>query len=205
MNFFIAVALGYLLGSVPVGLLVGKVTKGIDLREYGSGNIGASNALRTLGLKTAIPVFAADWAKGFLPVIIARALGGSTAGQVAAALAAVAGHNWSIFIGFKGGRGVMPTAGGLTAFSPATILVAGGVATTALINSRYMSLGSLSGAGTALLMTALLVASGRRPLGHLVYILVADSMILFQHRDNIKRLLSSTERKLGEKAKRIAP
>lgn len=204
MNLILAVALGYLLGSIPVGLVVGKVVKGIDIREHGSGKIGVSNTFRILGLRAAIPVFVADWAKGFLTVMVARALGNSTAGQVAAALAAVAGHNWPLFIGFKGGRGVMPATGGLTAFSPSTALIAAGMAATTLVNSRYVSLASLSGTGTALLTMALLVALKKKPLAHFVYVFTAAAMIVFQHRDNITRLLSGTEPKLGEKAERIA-
>ncbi len=127
MSLLLAALGGYLLGAIPFGLIIGRLTKGIDLREYGSHRTGATNALRTLGTRAAAAVFALDVAKGVAAVLLARLVfAGDPMVEWAAALAglaAIVGHNWSAFIGFTGGRGVATSAGALGAMSVWTIFI----------------------------------------------------------------------------------
>ena len=111
----IAIILAYLIGAIPMGLLLGKLLTGVDIREYGSGRIGASNVLRSLGVKATVFVLAFDMGKGVAAIFIGKALGDATYVEALAGLAVVAGHNWSIFIGFSGGRGVNTGLGGCSA------------------------------------------------------------------------------------------
>ena len=188
----------YLLGSIPSGLLIG-LARGVDVRRYGSGKTGAANTLRLLGPRASALVFIADLVKGILPVLVARYLTGSQWVEIAAALAAVTGHNWSIYIRFQGGRGVTTSFGGLTAMSPEVALpcLVAGVGIIAF--SRYVSLGSILGSAFAAVLVLALFLYGREPLPYLVYALTAASLIIFQHRDNITRLRTGTERRLGER------
>ncbi len=197
--FVAVIALGYLLGSVPFGLLLGKL-RGVDIREYGSGKPGATNVLRTLGPKFGILVLLGDVAKGAVPVLAARFLLGP-GGEVAAGVAAIVGHNWPVYLKFQGGRGVSTSLGALAAMSwPISLLAPVCLAVFAIVValSRYVSLGSMSGGVTAAVGTAPLVAMGQAGVVYLVFGLVAAGLILVQHRDNISRLLAGTERKLGQ-------
>lgn len=201
--FAAVIVLGYLLGSVPFGLILGKL-RGVDIREYGSGKTGATNVLRTLGPKFGISVLLADAAKGTGAVLVARFLLGP-GGEVAAAIAAVVGHNWPVYLKFQGGRGVATTLGGLAAMTwPVSLLapLASAVFVIVVALSRYVSLGSILAAVTVLVGMVPLLAMDRVKLVYLVYGLVAAGLILFQHRDNISRLLSGTERKLGQRAEK---
>ena len=194
---------GYLLGSVPFGLILGKLY-GVDVRQYGSGKPGATNVFRVLGAKAAIPAFIADVAKGAIPVIAARFVLGP-GGEVAGALAAVAGHNWPIYLKFRGGRGAAPSLGALAAMSwPVSLLAPLCLAVFAMVValSRYVSLGSMLAALSVLVMMIPLVALNRIELIYLTYGVLAPGLIVFQHRDNIARLVAGTERKLGEGGER---
>ncbi len=189
---------GYFLGSIPWGLVVGKVTRGIDIREFGSGKTGATNVLRTLGKGPAIFVIAADTLKGVLAVIAAWRFTGSDAVAASAGLAAVVGHNWPCFAQFRGGRGVLTAGGGLMAIYPPAGLAALATAILSIAVSRFVSLGSLlsTAAGFCGLL-AYILSSGRWGLA--IYLLVGP-LIYVRHHDNIARLLHGTERKLGEAA-----
>ncbi len=164
MRYLLSALVGYLLGAVPVGIVVGKLTKGIDLRDYGSGKMGATNALRTLGKGPAALVVAGDLAKGVLAIQVARRLlPDSPMAEVMAGGAAAAGHSWSIFIRWGGGRSVLVGAATLVMLCPpvAALCAVGG--TIAIAFSRYVSLGSLVGAGLAPLLMLRRVAQGRSP------------------------------------------
>jgi glycerol-3-phosphate acyltransferase PlsY len=182
------VGAGYLLGAIPAGLLVARAVGGVDLREQGSRRTGATNALRTLGMGWALLVLLLDIGKGLAAVLLARALyqGGppGSAEWVAAAagLAAVVGHNWSAFIGFTGGRGVATTGGGLLALSPAAVSAA-----------------SLLGAVAAAPITAALALLGAGGWAAVGYALAAGAIVVASHADNITRLRTGTERRIGEK------
>ena len=208
----VVVVIAYLLGSIPFGLIIGKLKSGVDIREHGSGKTGATNVMRTIGTKLGILTLVLDVVKATGAVMLATVIIDGSSGiltiggvsvywqhiaQVAAGLAAIAGHNWPVFAKFKGGRGVTAYFGTLFAiFPPAGILGAEVVAIAAL-RSRHMSLGSILGALAALcLMVPLTFAYDLLPPIYLIYGLVVVILLVYQHRDNIKRLRQGTERRL---------
>ena len=207
------VIIGYLLGSIPFGYLIGKRQARVDVRDYGSGRTGATNVLRTAGRKSAALVAALDVWKGVLAVVFAGLIVRGdyllvgergfwwllTSAQVMAALAAVAGHIWPIFLKFRGGRGVATFFGGLIALCPIAAIFGGEVLIIGAGLTRFVSLGSIAGAvGTYAILVPLTIINGF-PLEYLFYALAGVVMILVVHRDNIARLMSGRERKLGEK------
>jgi len=202
---FAAVVIGsYLIGSIPSGLIIGKLRR-VDIREYGSGNIGTTNVLRTLGARYGALVLIADVFKGVIAVLLARYIIGSPMSEMTAGFAAVAGHDWSLFLKFKGGRGVATSLGGILPMAMWAPLaaVAGVVIFIALIAlTRYVSLASIMGSLSAVVAMAVFMGMDRVPWEYLVYIVVVVALIIFQHRDNISRLLSGTESKLGQKGER---
>jgi len=202
---FAAVVIGsYLIGSIPSGLIIGKLRR-VDIREYGSGNIGTTNVLRTLGARYGALVLIADVFKGVIAVLLARYIIGSPMSEMTAGFAAVAGHDWSLFLKFKGGRGVATSLGGILPMAMWAPLsaVAGVVIFIALIAlTRYVSLASIMGSLSAVVAMAVFMGIDRVPWEYLVYIVVVVALIIFQHRDNISRLLSGTESKLGQKGER---
>ena len=211
-KFIYVIFLGYLLGSIPFGHLVSKYRAKKDIRQFGSGKTGATNVLRTAGKKAAALVVVGDVMKGVLAVILAGVLFGNDLlvvgefgigtllAQVLAALAAVAGHNWSIFLKFKGGRGVATFFGGLIALCPPAALIGGEVFFVSAGLTRYASFGSILGVVTAYIVLVPLTIFYKFPLEFLGYALVGGLLIIIMHRDNINRLVSGTERKIGEKA-----
>ncbi len=203
MNFLVAAVLGYLLGAIPFGIIVGRLSKGIDLRTHGSHRTGATNALRTLGTRAAAAVFLLDVAKGVAAVLLVRALfADDQAVEWSAAVsgfAAVVGHNWSVFIGFSGGRGVSTTAGALAAMTIWTFFTLVPIVAFVIWRWRYVSLGSITGAIAAPIITAVLVAIGVSTMAALAYSLASGLLVTVAHIDNIGRLRAGTERKLGQK------
>ncbi len=207
-KFIAVVVIAYLLGSIPFGLIIGKITSGVDVRKYGSGKTGATNVMRTAGTKFGVLTIVLDVCKAAGAVLLAKVIVGSSVlviggfplhwqiAQVMAGLAAVAGHNWPIFAKFKGGRGVTAYFGTLFAiFPPAGILGAEVLAISAL-RSRHMSKGSILGALAAwCLMVPLTIAYGFPPI-YLAYGLAVVALLVYQHRDNMKRLQQGTERRL---------
>ena len=203
MSLVLAAALGYLLGAIPFGLIIGRLSKGIDLREYGSHRTGATNALRTLGVPAAAAVFILDVGKGVAAVLLARLLfAGDPMVEWAAAVAGVAaivGHNWSVFIGFTGGRGVATSAGALGAMSPWTFVILAPIVFLVIWRSRYVSLGSVTGALAAPIITAALATIGAASIPAIAYALASGLLVTVAHADNIGRLRAGTERKIGQK------
>jgi len=195
--------IGYLLGAIPFGLIVGRLLRGIDLRDYGSHRTGATNALRTLGLRAAASVFLLDVGKGVAAVLLARSLfAGDASVDWAAAMAgfaAIVGHNWSIFIRFTGGRGVATSAGALGAMSPFTLLVLAPVVVAIIGRTRYVSLGSITGGLLAPVLTAFLWAIGVTSVPAIAYALASGLLVTAAHADNIARLRAGTERRIGQK------
>jgi len=200
MPILIAAAVGYLLGAVPFGLITGRLTKGIDLRAYGSHRTGATNALRTLGAKAAALVFVLDVAKGVAAVLIARTLAGDDPEWAAAVagFAAIVGHNWSVFIGFTGGRGVATSAGALGAVTPWTLVVISPLVVLVIWRSRYVSLGSIVGALLAPIVTVGWVVLGQANVPAIAYAVASGALVTAAHADNIGRLRAGTERKIGQ-------
>ena len=202
---FAAVVIGsYLIGSIPSGLVIGKL-KGIDVREYGSGNIGTTNVLRTLGARYGALVLIADVFKGVIAVLLARYIIGSPMSEMAAGFAAVAGHDWSLFLKFKGGRGVATSLGGilpLAMWAPLAAVAGVVIFVSIIALTRYVSLGSIAGSLSAVVAMAVFMGLDHVPWEYLVYIVVVVALIIYQHRDNIRRLVSGTESKLGQKGGR---
>ena len=203
MSFLLAAVLGYLLGAIPFGLLVGRLTRGIDLREYGSHRTGATNALRTLGLRAAALVFLLDVGKGVAAVVLSRVLLADDPqvewAAAVAGFAAIVGHNWSAFIRFTGGRGVATSAGALGAMSPWTIFLLAPIVIGIIWRSRYVSLGSVTGGLLAPVITAVLWALGAATLPAIAYAAASGLLVTVAHADNIARLRAGTERKIGQK------
>jgi glycerol-3-phosphate acyltransferase PlsY len=214
---FAAVALiGYFLGAVPFGVMIARRSAKVDVTSYGSGKTGATNVLRVAGKKAAAAVVVFDILKGFLPVVFAALIfngeyvltGSSTSpwwlsrsAQVLAALAAIAGHKWSVFLHFGGGRGVAPFFGGLLALCPPAALFGGEILILGACLTRYASLGSISGAVAAYAILIPLTLLNGFPVEFLIYALVGAVFIIVVHRDNIGRLLAGTERRIGERVK----
>lgn len=188
--------LAYLFGAIPAGAWVARYY-GVDIQKVGSGNTGATNILRTLGAGPALVVAAFDVLKGGIAVWLARLVGieGYLLGGVA--LAAVLGHNYSVFLRFTGGKGVATSFGTLLFLDPALALLTFpvGIATMAL--TRYVSAGSMIGAFTS----AVLAMALGRPLWEILTVAVLAALVFWTHRENIKRLQAGNERRLGEKAK----
>jgi len=199
------VLLGYVIGALPFGMLAGRMAGGVDLRQTGSRRTGATNTLRTLGWRWAAVVLLLDVAKGAAAVLLARWLysagpaGSAEWVQAAAGVAAVVGHNWSAFIGFRGGRGVATSGGGMLVLSPLTLLVVVPLVALVVWRSRYVSLGSLAAAVAAPLVTAILAASGGVGWGAVAYAAACGLLIVISHGDNVSRLRAGTERRLGER------
>jgi glycerol-3-phosphate acyltransferase PlsY len=213
-KFVAAIIVGYLLGSIPFGLLLTRQHAKVDVRQYGSGKIGATNVLRTAGRKAAIMVAVLDLLKGVLAVVFAglivgkgylvvNGIGlGSLSAQVLAALAAIAGHNWSVFLKFRGGRGVATFFGGLVALCPPAAILGGEIIIIGAGLTKYVSLGSIAGAVGSYAVLVPLYVMNRFPIEYLFYALAGTIIIFVMHRDNIARLISGKERKLGEKVER---
>ncbi len=210
-KFLAVVIIGYLLGAIPWGVLISRRSARVDVRDYGSGKTGMTNVLRVAGRKAAALVVGLDLAKGVLAVVFAGLMVGSDylvvgsfglgllTAQVLAALASIAGHNWSIFLKFKGGRGVATFFGGLVALCPVAAIFGGEVFIIGIGLSRFASIGSIAGVvGTYAILVPLTILNGF-PIQYLVYSLIGTVGIIVMHRDNIARLLTGKERRLGEK------
>ncbi len=203
----LAAALGsYLLGAVPIGLLVGRVFGGVDVRDSGSGRTGATNVLRTLGWKATVPVVLLDLFKGSVAVIVSGFIA-DTPGEVAGAVGVVVGHSRSIFIGFGGGRGVIPAGGAALALVWPAAIIGTIVGILIIALTRYVSLGSLLGTITCVgIMVAFAVLGLAPPFLEAVHFivgplaLVGGAIIIYAHRDNIQRLIRGTERRFGQPA-----
>ena len=201
MSAAVAVALGYLLGAIPVGVIMSRLAGGDDLRKIGSRRTGSTNALRALGPRWAALVLLLDIAKGAAAVLLARWLVGPVAGSewiaAAAGAAAVAGHTWSIFIGLRGGRGVATAGGGLLALEPLAVAILIPVMLAVIWRWRYVSAGSLTGVVLAPLVAAALAAVGWASVAPVGYGLVVAVLVTASHRDNIARLRAGSERRIG--------
>lgn len=201
-GFLAGAAIGYVLGSFPSGLVAGRLARGMDVREYGSGKTGFTNVLRTVGLKVGALVLMADVAKGVAPVLIARVLSDEPYVQTVAALAAVAGHDWPVYAGFRGGRGVATTWGGLLAINPIATACLLPVGAVLLAATRIMSVMSIGMAPIAAAVFVALAIAGLHPWAYAVYALVAGGLLVVLHRENLRRLLAGTEPRLGRGGER---
>jgi glycerol-3-phosphate acyltransferase PlsY len=201
LSYLVAIAIGYLLGSFPSGYVVGRL-RGIDVRQWGSGRLGGTNVLRAAGPWAAILAVLGDVAKGVVAVFVARALVGSPSAEILAGLAAVLGHDFSIFLKFSGGRGTATTLGALGALHLPASLILALLGLLGAAVSRYASLGSLTVATLLPFFMLYLVLFADKPVWYLIYGLAAGILIVVLHKGNIQRLLAGTERKVGEKVER---
>ncbi|MBN1163474.1 MAG: glycerol-3-phosphate 1-O-acyltransferase PlsY [Candidatus Krumholzibacteriota bacterium] len=189
----------YFLGSVPSSYIMGRVIKGIDLREHGSGNLGAANTFRVLGAKAAVPVLLFDVGKGFLAVkIVSILISGSFVYTLIAALVVVLGHNYSVFVNFSGGKGVGTTSGAFLAMAPIAVGICFLVWIMVLLIFRIVSLSSMV---SALLLPVSIVISNRYLGGNthvwVLYLsILAALLVIYKHRSNISRLFKGTENKI---------
>lgn len=195
MTPWLWVLLSYLLGSVPSSYIAGRLVRGIDLREHGSGNLGATNTFRVLGPRVAAPVMIADMAKGFIPAALFVHWDGSEAWAWALAYgaAAILGHVFSIYMRFRGGKGVATATGVFLALSPVAVGVALVAWLLVLGVGRMVSLASIVAA--AILVAALLLTESRsevRTLG-----IVVASFVIYAHRSNVRRILRGEEHRFG--------
>ena len=184
--------LGYFIGSIPNGLIFGKMIWNVDLREKGSGNIGATNAWRVLGKKAGLLVFALDFLKGVIPVLLASTFIGLPWSMVIAGLAAIAGHVFSIFTAFQGGKAVATGLGVITILMPNVALIVFVTWLIIVLITRYVSLGSI----VASILVPILAVVFKYPGAFLYFGTFAATLIVLRHRPNIKRLLSGTENKI---------
>ena len=197
IGYAAVILLAYLAGSLSWGYMLVNLTMGEDIRDFGSGRTGMSNILRTAGGKAAALVFALDAGKAVLVVLLARGVTGSVETEVAAALFALCGHNWPIYLGFRGGRGIMPGFGSLSVMAPWVAVAGGALFLVVTLSSRILSLGSIVGTlAVALISLALTFVIGHHEL-YTLYAFVGGALIIWQHRDNIRRIVNGTERKLG--------
>ena len=189
---------GYLLGSIPSGLIVSRVYRGVDVREQGSGKTGFTNTLRSLGLGAAIVVLLADLAKGAAPVLIARLVFDDPWAATLTGVAAVIGHTFPVFAEFRGGRGVATAFGALIAIAPGAavaVLIAGG---TVLAITRYVSVMSMTATAVAFVLIVISVATGWLAPHYLLFGAAATLAIELNHLPNMRRLLRGVEPKLGQ-------
>ena len=193
----------YLIGAVPTSYLAGRIFKGIDLRKHGSGNLGATNLYRTLGWKYAIPVGLFDIAKGAVPVVlVAPQVAASQRVAVALGLAAVIGHVYSVFVRFRGGKGVATAAGVMLGLAPLAIAALIVVWAVIVFGTGYVSLGSIV-AASLLPLAVWVLNPGARELLPVIALVAAG--IVWLHRANIRRLLAGTENRFGRRRPATPP
>lgn len=191
------VVAAYLIGAVPTGYIIAKKLKGIDIREHGSGNVGATNVKRVVGAKAGLATLILDFFKGFLPVLAAMWLFPKSADPyqvvpVFTAIATVVGHSKSIYIGFSGGKSVITSLGAMIALEPVAALIAAAVAVLLIKTTRYVSVGSMTGA----VLVPILVWLLHGPVSHVLLTAFIAVYVVYLHRSNIRRLLTHQENRI---------
>lgn len=196
MKVVLIITICYLLGSVPFGYIVGKLFKKVDIREFGSGNIGATNAFRILGPPLASLVLIGDIGKGIFSVYLVQYLNIDNLSIITiAGLAVICGHDWSLFLRFKGGKGIATTFGVVFALNPIISILAVTVWGVVLITSKYASLSSICALISIFIFTILF----KQPYEYITFSAIILTLGIFKHKENIERLKSKKERKIGEK------
>jgi glycerol-3-phosphate acyltransferase PlsY len=196
---WLLVPLAYLAGSVQWGLIIVRLTHRLDIRTVGSGKTGMTNVLRTSGKLPAAAVLLGDAAKGLMVVVAARMLTEHTPVHAVTAGAAIAGHVWPVFAGFRGGRGVSTGMGTTVMLDPWAMLIGILVFLPTVAVTRYVSLGSVLSVVTVTATFGLRAAFYGGPMAYVVFSVVCGTLIIAMHRDNIRRLLAGTERKVGQR------
>lgn len=202
LPWLVLVVAAYLMGSLSFSLLVVRLLRGIDLREVGSGNAGATNVLRTAGPIPALLVLLLDISKGVVPVVVARALDAPGPVVGGAAAAAVCGHIYPLFFGFRGGKGVATITGALATLAPVAALLSALIFVLAVVTTRWVSLGSVSAIGFFPLLVWVSGRSGWTEPAEAWLLLTAAllaALVVYKHRANIARILAGTESRLGQR------
>lgn len=199
LSYILIIIIAYLLGNISTSYIIAKKMTGVDIRTQGSGNAGSTNVLRTLGKKAGALTFIGDLLKGIIAVLIAKLIAQISGIDVDIAgyigvVGVVSGHNWPAFLGFRGGKGVATSLGSMIAMNPVMALSCFGIFLVIVAITKYISLGAVVGISCSPIM--MIIAKNNK--GLLVTLFLSLSVI-YTHRENIKRLLSGTERKLGEK------
>jgi glycerol-3-phosphate acyltransferase PlsY len=194
MEEILVVTLAYLVGSIPFAFLLSR-RRGIDLRRVGSGNVGATNVLRTSGVRAAVIAMLLDAMKGALAVLVAQRLATGPATPIAAGLASILGHVYPVWLRFRGGKGVATAAGVFGVLTPGALAAACGVFVCVVWVTRFISVGSIAGAVTL----ALVAAATDAPSVVAVGAAIAAAIVMHGHRANLARLLAGTERRVGQR------
>jgi len=198
IKYVLVSVIAYLLGNFSTSYLISRAAGKIDIRKYGSGNAGSTNVLRVLGVKAAAVAFLGDLLKGTAAVLIGKQLGGSY-GEIVAGISVVLGHNWPVFLKFKGGKGIATTIGLMIPIDPIMVLLIVAAGVTLIVITRYVSLGSVMG----VLIYPIAMIATRKPLEYIIFSIILSAMAVFKHRSNLERLLKGTESKLGQKKKTL--
>ena len=197
--------ISYLIGAIPYGLIVGFISRGIDIRNHGSGSTGATNVLRTLGVPLALIVVILDVSKPIIAIFIASFfINGDPLIKAIAATFVILGHIWPIYAKFKGGKGILTGIVGLIILSPLSGVPSLILALLTISLFKIVSLGSIVGTVASLISILLLYQIGQeKNIEYVVYVIIGSIIIIFRHTDNIKRLINKTEPKIGNRAKKI--
>ena len=207
ISIAVIIILSYLAGSLPTSIIAGKVLKSIDIREHGSGNAGATNVFRVLGWKAASVVGIIDLLKGFVATVYISGIAFGDVSvshdivRIAAGLSAVIGHIWTVFSGFKGGKGVLTVIGMFFGLSPVSVILCIAVASTVFMVTKYVSATSITGAVSLVMIVAVRKYLLMHDIGTVLFILtlLTSVLIIFTHRSNIQRLINGTEIKFSGK------
>lgn len=192
LKYLLIAVICYFLGNISTGLLIGKLTAQIDIRQHGSGNAGTTNVMRTLGWVPSLLTLAGDVLKAVLAVVIGRAIAGEI-GWIVGAVAVLLGHNWPVVFGFKGGKGMACSLGIILATEPLFALIVLAVQVLVLVITRYMSVASLT---TSVLYPVLVICFHASDTPYVVFSILAACLAIFCHRSNISRLIHHTENRL---------
>ncbi len=189
----------YIVGAIPASFIMGKIARGIDLREHGSGNLGAANTFRVLGRRAAVPVLLFDIGKGFFAVwFVSGSMDGAIWFSLLAAVSVVIGHNYSVFVRFSGGKGVGTTAGAFLALAPYAVLICVVIWIVTLLLTRIVSLASMVAA--VLLPVSVYLSNlflGAETHGSVLLLsIVVAVLVIYKHRPNIQRLREGSEKKI---------
>jgi glycerol-3-phosphate acyltransferase PlsY len=191
------VAVGYLLGSIPFAFLLSRRWTGLDIRQAGSGNVGAANVLRTSGVMAGVTVMLLDVAKGAGSVLVAQRLSAGDTAPAAAGLAAIVGHIYPVWLRFKGGKGVATACGVFSVLTPAALGPAMALFVATVWFSRYVSLGSV----VACVALAPVAYAMHAPAASVACAAAAAMVVVFRHRFNLRRLAGGTERRIGQRVR----
>lgn len=192
-KYLLAAIIGYLIGNFAPSYFLGKITRNIDIRDHGSGNAGATNTFRVLGVRAGVIVFICDVLKGVLATLIGLWITKSQFGGALSGGMAVIGHNWPVFLSFKGGKGIASSFGLIITLFPGIGLILFAVAAILTLSTKYVSLGSISGA----VLFPILLILFKQPFPMIIIGAALALIAVYRHKDNIKRLLNGRENKIS--------